>query len=66
MLPYSAGMVRPFAYNFSSGVLRHLELARWELALSLEPGIFSLSNQFLGAEFINLHRMAAVQSIDTE
>lgn len=28
MLLYTAGIVRPFAYNFSSGVLRHLELAK--------------------------------------
>lgn len=37
-------------------ILRHSELATWVLALILEPGIFSPSNQFLRAKFTNLCR----------
>lgn len=65
MLPCIAGIGRPFAYNLSSGVLRHLELAKQGLALCLEPGIFNLSNQFLRVKFINLCRMAALQRVLT-
>lgn len=59
MLPYIAGIVRPFAYNFSSGVVEYLNLAKQGLGFSLKTGIFSLSNQFLRAKFVNLCRMAA-------
>lgn len=53
-------------YNFSSGVVRHLNLAKQGLALSLKTVIFSLNNQFLRAKFINLCRMAALQSTEAE
>lgn len=61
-----AGILWPFAYSFSSGVLRHLELAKWGLAHGLDSGILDSSNQFLRAKFVNLCRMAASQSTDTE
>lgn len=55
VLLYIAGIV-----SHSHTILRHSELATWVLALTLEPGIFSPSNQFLRAKLINLCRMAAL------